>query len=159
MPCGKPREVRTIGDLLQPRGFGHRVLGVRAGLEMHRFDERLVLRVLEQIRDQIVFADLRVITHRVIDGIDQPGMAHPIEREVPQVVVGIDDLHRNAYITAPICQGTNSSSPKPSASLLVWAPEAVLRIVSKMRWPISATVASPSMTMPQLMSMSSVIAE
>ena len=36
-------------------------------------------------------------------------------------------------MTAPICQGTNSSSPKPSASLLVLSPEAISRMRAKMR--------------------------
>ena len=31
----------------------------------------------------------------------------------------------------PICQGTNSWSPRPSSSLLVFSPEAVRRISSK----------------------------
>ena len=40
---------------------------------------------------------------------------------------------RVTYIVAPICQGTNSLSPKPWASLLVSSPEAMRRQRSKMR--------------------------
>ena len=50
--------------------------------------------------------------------------------------------------------GTNSFSPMPLNSLLVFSPEACRRSCSKMRCPISAIVASPSMITPQLTSMS-----
>ena len=42
---------------------------------------------------------------------------------------GVERRQRQpAHITAPSCQGTNSSSPKPSSSLLVGRPEATARI-------------------------------
>ena len=44
-----------------------------------------------------------------------------------------------AYITAPSCQGTNSLSPRPSASDRVLSPEATRRIASKIAAPFSAT--------------------
>src|SRR5688572_33466678 len=59
------------------------------------------------------------------------------------------------YITAPICQGTNSSAPKPCASDLLFSPEATFRMRSKISWPFSATVAPPSTMVPQFTSMSS----
>src|SRR5882757_998162 len=64
---------------------------------------------------------------------------------------------RNAYIVAPSTQGANSAPPKSKLSLLVGAPEAVFSISSKMRWPHSCTVSSPSRMVPQLTSMSSSI--
>lgn len=41
------------------------------------------------------------------------------------------------HITAPICQGTNSTSPKPSSSLLLGVPDATLIINSKISLPFS----------------------
>src|SRR5215204_3487326 len=41
------------------------------------------------------------------------------------------------HIVAPIFHGSNSSSPMPSASDLVFWPDAVRRIRSKMRFPLS----------------------
>src|ERR1700739_2139682 len=59
------------------------------------------------------------------------------------------------YICAPIIQGTNSSLPTPSASLLLFFPDAPSMIFSKISRPFCSTVLSPSMMPPQLMSMSS----
>lgn len=60
-----------------------------------------------------------------------------------------------AYITAPTCQGTNSLSPRPRPSLLVFSPEATRRMVSRISAPFCWMV-TPALTMsPQLMSMSS----
>ena len=58
-------------------------------------------------------------------------------------------------MTAPICQGMNSRSPKPSASLRLRLPDAVSRISRKMLAPISSTLAPPSRISPQFTSMSS----
>src|SRR5690606_2131834 len=81
----------------------------------------------------------------------QPPRAAGNERDAPGKVEPV----RHDYITAPTTQGTNSSSPKPNSSLLVFLPDAVSRIAWKIRSPISCTDTSPSMTRPQLMSMSS----
>src|SRR5690242_19047440 len=48
------------------------------------------------------------------------------------------------YIVAPIFHGSNSSSPMPSASDLVFWPEAVFTINSKILRPLSWIVSSPS---------------
>ena len=59
------------------------------------------------------------------------------------------------YITAPNAQGTNSFCPYPCTSLFVFSPDAVRSINRKMRSPIASMLALPSITSPQLMSMSS----
>src|SRR4051812_23581321 len=61
------------------------------------------------------------------------------------------------HIVAPSTHGANSAPPKSKLSLLVGCPEAVFSISSKMRWPHSCTVSSPSRMVPQLTSMSSSI--
>lgn len=60
-----------------------------------------------------------------------------------------------SYICAPIIQGTVSSLPTPSCSLLDFSPDATASRRSKISRPFSSTVESPSMMSPQLMSMSS----
>src|SRR3546814_14836098 len=65
------------------------------------------------------------------------------------------DVCSSDLITAPICQGMNSASPKPSASDFDGVPLATSRILSKISWPTCTTVFSPSAMPPQLMSMSS----
>ncbi len=67
------------------------------------------------------------------------------------------EVEARGHITAPSCQGRNSSSPNPSSSLLVRRPEAVARISPNSTSPSSETVASPSRTVPPLKSMSSPI--
>src|SRR5215472_1111474 len=62
---------------------------------------------------------------------------------------------QSTYIVAPSTQGANSAPPKSKLSLLVGWPDAVLSMRSKMRWPHSCTVSSPSRMVPQLTSMSS----
>src|SRR5262249_26525443 len=62
------------------------------------------------------------------------------------------------YMTAPSCQGANSSSPNPSSSLAVFRPEATSSTRLKICSPSSATVTSPSRMAPQSTSMSSDIA-
>src|SRR5262249_811803 len=62
-----------------------------------------------------------------------------------------------AHIVAPSTHGANSAPPKSKLSLLVGWPEAVFSISSKMRWPHSCTLSSPSSMVPQLTSMSSSI--
>src|SRR4051794_23427232 len=64
-------------------------------------------------------------------------------------------LRTRAYIVAPSTHGANSAPPKSKLSLLVGWPEAVFSISSKMRWPHSCTVSSPSRMVPQLTSISS----
>ena len=46
-------------------------------------------------------------------------------------------LTRFNHITAPVCHGTNSTSPKPSSSLLLRFPDAILIISSKISSPFS----------------------
>src|SRR5260370_31705676 len=76
---------------------------------------------------------------------------------------GFDASHRpgmtgkSIHIVAPKTHGANSAPPKSKLSLLVGWPEAVLSIRSKMRWPHSCTLSSPSRIVPQLTSMSSSI--
>ena len=61
----------------------------------------------------------------------------------------------SAYITAPTCHGTNSLSPRPSASDFVSWPEAVALIIARISCPLSARL-TPRVTMsPVVMSMSS----
>ena len=62
-------------------------------------------------------------------GEDRPGHRRLQDRqldaeEIQDPPVGPGGHH----ITAPTCQGTNSLSPRPSASLLVFSPEATARI-------------------------------
>lgn len=66
-------------------------------------------------------------------------------------------MHRHGpdHITAPICQGTNSLSPSPSASDFVTRPDAVARIRSKIARPLSAMGTPPDTMSPVLRSMSS----
>src|ERR1700760_916841 len=59
------------------------------------------------------------------------------------------------HIVAPSTQGANSAPPKSKLSLLVGWPDAVFRMRSKIRWPHSCTLSSPSRMVPQLTSMSS----
>src|SRR5262249_26323909 len=58
------------------------------------------------------------------------------------------------YMTGPIIQGANSSSPTPESSLLLCLPEATATISSKICRPTEAS-GVPSRITPQLMSMSS----
>ena len=62
-----------------------------------------------------------------------------------------------AYITAPVCHGTNSLSPRPSASLLVLSPDATAIILSRISRPFCSIETPPSAISPQLISMSSVM--
>ena len=57
----------------------------------------------------------------------------------------------------PICQGANSCLPKFKTSLFVFFPEAKEINSSKISFPISSMFFSPSITAPQLISMSSFI--
>lgn len=63
----------------------------------------------------------------------------------------------SAYITAPVCHGTNSLSPRPSASLLVLSPDATAIILSRISRPFCSIETPPSAISPQLISMSSVM--
>src|SRR4029453_13078554 len=58
------------------------------------------------------------------------------------------------YITGPMIQGANSSSPTPDSSLLLCLPDATATISSKICRPTSGS-GVPSRITPQLMSMSS----
>ena len=71
-------------------------------------------------------------------------------------IPGADDA-ASAHICAPIIQGTVSSFPRPSSSLLDISPDAILSMSSKISRPFDSSVAPPSITSPQLMSMSSFI--
>src|SRR5512144_3118362 len=75
----------------------------------------------------------------------RPGLTTPYNDNVPL----------GGYIVAPSTQGANSAPPKSKLSLLVGWPEAVFSISSKMRWPHSCTLSSPSRMVPQLTSISS----
>src|SRR2546426_5745442 len=63
-------------------------------------------------------------------------------------------LAASPYITGPMIQGANSSSPTPLSSLLDFLPEATATISSKI-CPPTAGSGVPSRITPQLMSMSS----
>lgn len=87
-----------IGDGLQPLRFAYRILRIVANVEMHGFDQVLVLRILEKVFDQIVVNDGRVIPEgRRLGTVVQPGIV--VVGDVPQMVMRVDQgnvVHRDA---------------------------------------------------------------
>jgi hypothetical protein len=112
-----------------------------AGFRVERFAaEDALANIIERIR-------------RVLSETPSPGARASANATLPARREGKPGPH----IVAPICQGTNSLSPKPSISLFDLSPDATARIFAKISSPFDSIVASPSTMSPQFMSMSSSI--
>ncbi len=88
-------EVRVVGDRLQPGGLLDRVGVVDLGLEVDRLHELLVAGILEEVGEPVALADRREVACGMAGLGLEPGVA--VGLEVPEVMVGVDDLHRRAY--------------------------------------------------------------
>jgi len=108
-------------------------------------------------RNPAKFARVGGIANEVWPGRRRPAPAAAYARPRTIADVALTLSGAGGYIVAPRTQGANSSSPKPICSLLVFCPEAVLRMRSKIRSPQACTVSLPSTMVPQLTSMSSVM--
>ena len=94
-PTDAVRIAGAVGYRLQPAGLTDRVRWVVVGLHVHRFDDVVVAEIGEQILDQIVLAQWRIIVgehlHRHRRG--EPRIVLPF----PDVMVAVDDravVHR-----------------------------------------------------------------
>jgi RimJ/RimL family protein N-acetyltransferase len=155
-----------VGWLL-PRAHwvnGYATEGARAALDYAftamKLDEVVALTTAVNVSSQGVMQRLGM-THDPADDFDHPQLLDsPLRRCVlyrmsRPATTASATVCDGVYITAPNTHGANSLSPKPSASLLLCAPDATRSTRSKISRPFSAIVACPSAIGPQLTSMSS----
>ncbi len=90
---GEAIRLRVVRHGLKPACLPDRVLVVVIGLYMDRFDDVLILDVVEKIFDEVVFAE-SCVGPPDSNGFWALHVGIVVIVDVPQVMMRIDDLHR-----------------------------------------------------------------